>query len=41
LEAVVQERISRARLLTLEEVEGRPLPIRVRDGLARLLSPYL
>jgi cardiolipin synthase len=38
---VVQERLSRARLLTLEQVEQRPLPIRMRDGLARLLSPYL
>jgi cardiolipin synthase len=41
LEEVVRERVSRARLLTLEEVQGRPLPIRVRDGLARLMSPYL
>lgn len=41
LEAVVEERLARARPLTLEEVEARPLPIRLRDGLARLLSPYL
>ncbi|WP_224363517.1 cardiolipin synthase [Hyalangium versicolor] len=41
LETVVDERLSRARPLTLEEVERRSLPIRLRDGLARLLSPYL
>ncbi|WP_224247532.1 phospholipase D-like domain-containing protein [Hyalangium gracile] len=41
LEEVVEERISRGRLLTLEEVEQRSLPIRLRDGLARLMSPYL
>jgi cardiolipin synthase len=41
LEAVVDERLSHARRLTLEEVDARPLPVRLRDGLARLLSPYL
>jgi cardiolipin synthase len=30
-----------ARQVTLEEVDARPLPIRLRDGLARLLTPYL
>jgi hypothetical protein len=25
----------------LEEVNGRSLPVRLRDGVARLLSPYL
>jgi cardiolipin synthase len=41
LDAVVDERLSRARPLTREQVDARPLPIRLRDGLARLLSPYL
>lgn len=41
LEAVVDERRSRARLLTRQELDARPLPIRLRDGLARLMSPYL
>jgi len=27
--------------ITLEEVDGRPLAIRLRDGVARLFSPYL
>ena len=30
-----------SREVTLEEVDGRSLPIRIRDGLAWLLSPYL
>ncbi len=30
-----------ARQVTLEEVDGRRLPARLRDGLARLLTPYL
>ncbi|NPC85106.1 cardiolipin synthase, partial [Pyxidicoccus fallax] len=41
LEAVIDERLTHARPLTLEEADARPLPIRLRDGLARLLSPYL
>jgi cardiolipin synthase len=32
---------TRSREITLEEVDDRSLPIRVRDGLAWLLSPYL
>ena len=31
----------RSREVTLKEVDGRCLPVRVRDGLAWLLSPYL
>jgi cardiolipin synthase len=27
--------------VTLAEVDGRALPARLRDGLARLLTPYL
>ncbi len=41
LDALIEERLTRARLLTLEELQGRSLPIRLRDGVARLLSPYL
>lgn len=41
VEAVAEERISRARPVTLAEVDGRPLPVKLRDGVARLLSPYL
>jgi cardiolipin synthase len=41
LNALIEERLSRSRLVTLEELNARPLPIRLRDGVARLLSPYL
>ena len=41
LEALVLTKRSRARQVTLQETDGRPLPIRLRDGIARLGSPYL
>lgn len=41
LDALIEERLSRSRLLTREELQRRPLPARLRDGVARLLSPYL
>jgi len=41
LDAVVDERRKQAREITLAEVDARPLPVKTRDGVARLLSPYL
>lgn len=41
LEAIVDAKIAMARGVTRAEIEARPLPARVRDGLTRLLSPYL
>ncbi|MGB8931464.1 MAG: phospholipase D-like domain-containing protein [Anaeromyxobacteraceae bacterium] len=41
LEALIRARIERARPVTLAEVDGRRLPVRIRDGVARLFSPYL
>lgn len=41
LSEIVQEKIARSRRVTLAEVDGRPLPIKLRDGIARLFSPYL
>jgi cardiolipin synthase len=35
------ERLRHARSVTLADVDGRSFPMRLRDGLARLLSPYL
>ena len=29
------------RQITLQEVDSRPVPSRLRDGVARLLTPYL
>ncbi|HUR38798.1 MAG TPA: phospholipase D-like domain-containing protein, partial [Planctomycetota bacterium] len=37
----VEGKLRGARRITLEEVDGRPLPIKLRDGIARLFSPYL
>ncbi|MEI6240574.1 MAG: cardiolipin synthase, partial [Planctomycetia bacterium] len=33
--------IARSRPKTLAEVDDRSLPVRLRDGIARLFSPYL
>jgi len=41
LEAIVDERIARARPLSAAELDRRSLPARLRDGVARLLTPYL
>lgn len=41
LERIAAEKIASARTITLADVDGRPLPVRLRDGVARLLSPYL
>jgi cardiolipin synthase len=39
--ALTDEKLTRARRVSLAEVDGRPIPIRLRDGVARLFSPYL
>ncbi len=41
LEQLVQSKLQNAREVTLEEVDSRALPVRLRDGVARLLIPYL
>jgi cardiolipin synthase len=41
LDALIEERLARARRLNLDELSARSLPVKVRDGLARLVSPYL
>lgn len=41
LGTMIDERIARARRLELAELAQRSLPLRLRDGIARLLSPYL
>jgi cardiolipin synthase A/B len=41
LDDMIAERIAVSRPVTLEEVDGRRLPARLRDGVARLFSPYL
>lgn len=37
----VDEIIAKSRSVTLEEVDGRSLPVRLRDSVAWLFSPYL
>jgi cardiolipin synthase len=41
LETFVQAKLKDARAMTLAEVDGRSLPAKLRDGAARLLTPYL
>ena len=41
VDALVEERLARARRITLADVDRRPLALRLRDGVARLFSPYL
>lgn len=41
LTAHVESVIQRSQPVTLEELDHRPLPVKVRDSLAWLLSPYL
>ena len=40
-DAVVDDKIAGARLMTRAELEGRSFAVKLRDGLTRLLSPYL
>jgi cardiolipin synthase len=41
LEALIVHKAKVARELTLEHLDRRSLPVRLRDGLARLATPYL
>lgn len=41
IQQLVDERIAASRPFTLEDADGRPFLVRVRDGIARLASPYL
>ena len=41
MEKIVARKISSAREVTLAEVDGRTLPVKLRDAFARLFSPFL
>jgi cardiolipin synthase len=41
LERLVLGRRAESRPLTLAEVDARPFPIKLRDGVARLFAPLL
>jgi len=41
LDALIDARIAQARPVSLSEIKARSLPVRLRDGVARLGAPYL
>lgn len=41
LESLLQTKLRDAELLTLRKMDARPLPIKFRDGVARLFTPFL
>jgi cardiolipin synthase len=41
LESLLEAKRSRSQPVTLKDVDGRGLPVKLRDGVARLFSPYL
>jgi cardiolipin synthase len=41
LDAIIDAKLAEARPMQLAELATRPLLLRLRDGLTRLLSPYL
>jgi len=41
MDGMVEARISQSRLYTLAQVNARSLPVKLRDGAARLFAPYL
>ena len=41
LEGIVRAKLSRAHRVSLEEVNARSLPVKIRDGATRLFTPYL
>ena len=41
LDIIIDEKIKRSRLITIEEVNNRPLGIKLRDGFCRLFTPYI
>lgn len=41
LSALVDRKLAAAREVSAAELDNRPLPVRLRDGIARLAAPYL
>jgi cardiolipin synthase len=41
MEGLFQGRLKAARQVTLDEINARPLPVKLRDGVARLFAPFL
>lgn len=41
LEKLIDEKIDQGEQITIQQIESRRFPVKIRDGLARLASPYL
>jgi cardiolipin synthase len=41
LDVLIADKASDAREIRLDDINRRSLPVQLRDGLARLLSPYM
>jgi cardiolipin synthase len=41
MEELIESKRKAAHQVTLQEMDDRSLPVRLRDGVARLLTPYL
>jgi cardiolipin synthase len=41
LNKLIDMKVAGAHRVSLAELDGRSFPVRLRDGLARLLTPYL
>jgi len=41
LNSYFDKALSLSKAVSLKEMDSRPLPIKLRDGVARLFSPYL
>jgi cardiolipin synthase len=41
LDGLVEARLSQSRPYTMAHSNARPLPVKLRDGVARLFAPYL
>ena len=41
LSTIFADKLTRSKRLNLSDLDSRPLPLKLRDGLARLASPYL
>lgn len=41
IDAMIEQRMARSRRLSLGELQARPYLLRLRDGVARLMTPYL
>jgi cardiolipin synthase len=41
LKEIIRNKMAYAHRVTPDEINGRSLPVKLRDGIARLFSPYL